>query len=59
MLMEKKVYRAPEVTPRGNVEEITQGFGEIGSGDLIFTFTDGKWGTEGCADWHQFLCTGS
>lgn len=55
--MNKKVYERPELVRRGDIESITQGFGNLGSGDWIFEATDGKVGKEGCKFNNSPLCT--
>lgn len=45
----KRDYVTPKITERGSIEQITQGWGELGTGDLIFHRSNGKWGTQdGC-----------
>jgi hypothetical protein len=59
MLAQRKAYERPELVRRGDIEDVTQGFGNLGSGDLIFQFTDGEYGKEGCKYLNSPLCTGS
>ena len=53
MVTRKKAYIRPEVTRRGDVEDITQGFGELGSGDLWAKATK----HDGCYLNNSRLCT--
>ena len=46
--VQKKNYTKPTLTEVGSIEQVTQAFGGLGSGDLIFSFTDGEYGKEGC-----------
>ena len=64
----RKAYARPELIRRGDIAAVTQGWGSLGSGDIIFqAFTDANlpttWGkfsfTDGCTPNTQFLCTGS
>lgn len=61
MLTQRKTYERPELVRRGDIEDVTQGWGSIGSGDLIFQVVKGGWGTqEGCTGGiDQVFCTGS
>lgn len=36
MVTQKKAYIRPEVTRRGDVEDVTQGLGSLGSGDILY-----------------------
>jgi len=48
MSVQKKTYTKPTLTEFGSIERVTQAFGSLGSGDLIFSFTDGNFGKGGC-----------
>lgn len=56
MVTQKKAYIRPEVSRCGDVEDITQGFGKLGSGDFIFQATNGRLGQEGCFLNNSPLC---
>ena len=57
MLAQKKSYKKPELIRRGDIQSVTQAFGDLGSGDLFNTHF--KLGGEGCREKLTWLCTGS
>ena len=56
-MTKRKAYTSPKLTRLGSVETLTQAFGGLGSGDIIYTFTDGQYGKEGCYLDNSPLCT--
>ncbi len=37
--MQKKTYEKPALIRRGDIESVTQGIGDLGSGDILYKFT--------------------
>lgn len=55
---QKKTYTSPELIRRGSIEEVTQGVGDMGTGDIFYRFTK----QDGClTEWGITvgICTGS
>jgi hypothetical protein len=57
MSIDKKTYEKPKLIRRGDVQSVTQAFGDLGSGDLFNTHF--KLGGKGCHEELTWLCTGS
>ena len=53
MLTQKKGYEKPQLIRRGDIESVTQGIGELGSGDMWHRFTS----KDGCLINGSPFCT--